>query len=228
MRIHPKNWQEFQHYKDRNPAWIKLHKRLLDDFAFQRLPVASRALAPMLWLLASEASDGVIDATMEEIAFRLRMTEQDLSEAIKPLLESEFFNLEHDASAMLAEVYPREERETEEEIEKTNPSDCQKDRPQVASRTRRQNSVPMPESFPDSAAKANAIAYWRQHGRADQFDVDIEADAFIAHNLKNAATYRDWNGAWRTWYVNAVKFAKERPRPRYSGGVTPMASPAGG
>jgi hypothetical protein len=25
-----KNWSEFQHYKDRNPPWIKLHRTLLD------------------------------------------------------------------------------------------------------------------------------------------------------------------------------------------------------
>jgi hypothetical protein len=54
MLIVPNNWAELQHYKDRSPPWIKLHKKLLDNFEFQSLPVASRALAPMLWLLASE------------------------------------------------------------------------------------------------------------------------------------------------------------------------------
>jgi hypothetical protein len=33
-----KNWSEFQHYKDRNPPWIKLHRALLDDYAFAALP----------------------------------------------------------------------------------------------------------------------------------------------------------------------------------------------
>ena len=35
-------------------------------------------IAPMLWLLASEANDGVINKSIEEIAFRLRMTEKDV------------------------------------------------------------------------------------------------------------------------------------------------------
>jgi len=26
-----KNWHKFQHYKHRNPPWIKLHRGLLDD-----------------------------------------------------------------------------------------------------------------------------------------------------------------------------------------------------
>jgi len=91
MALTPKNWASFQHYKDRSPAWIKLHKGLLNDFAFTRLPLASRALAPMLWLLASEYEGGRITASHEEIAFRLHITESDLRDALKPLIASGFF-----------------------------------------------------------------------------------------------------------------------------------------
>lgn len=118
-----KNWGEFQHYKDRAPAWIKLHKRLLDDFEYQSLPLASRALAPMLWLLASEENDGTIDFNPKKLAFRLRTTVEEINEAVKPLIENGFFSLigdcNSDASDLLAEVLPREEkRREEEEIEK--------------------------------------------------------------------------------------------------------------
>ena len=61
MKLTPRNWDDFQHYKERRPVWIKLHKNLLDDYEFHCLPVASKALAPLLWLLASEYSDGTID-----------------------------------------------------------------------------------------------------------------------------------------------------------------------
>lgn len=91
MRIIPKNWSNFQHYKHRSPPWIKLHRNLLDDMHFQRLPTASKALAPMLWLLASESNEGVIQKTTEEIAFRLRMTEKEVITAIKPLIDNGFF-----------------------------------------------------------------------------------------------------------------------------------------
>ncbi len=91
MSITPKNWKSFQHYKERTPAWIKLHKGLLTDFTFNRLPLASRALAPMLWLLASEYEEGEITASMEEIAFRLHVNEADLREALSPLIDSGFF-----------------------------------------------------------------------------------------------------------------------------------------
>lgn len=106
MRLTPKNWGSFQHYKDRSPAWIKLHRSLLDDYEFHCLPVASRALAPCIWLLAAEYENGVIDATPEKIAFRLRMTPAELCEALKPLIDRGFLKPEDGASEVLAECKP--------------------------------------------------------------------------------------------------------------------------
>jgi hypothetical protein len=100
MKLIPKNWDNFQHYKHRSPPWIKLHRNLLDDMHYQRLPIASKALAPMLWLLASESNTGVIEKTTEEIAFRLRMLEKDVINAIKPLIDNGFFS---DADNVLAD-----------------------------------------------------------------------------------------------------------------------------
>lgn len=49
-----KNWHEFQHYTDRNPPWIKLHRALLDDYEFSRLQDASKAHLMLIWLFASQ------------------------------------------------------------------------------------------------------------------------------------------------------------------------------
>jgi hypothetical protein len=118
MKLTPKNWNTFQHYKDRAPAWIKLHKGLLDDFQFASLPVASRALAPCLWLLASEYEGGEITATLDEIAFRLRMSRGELSEAIHPLIESKFFTIDSDLLAEPEQLaIPEKEKEKEKERE---------------------------------------------------------------------------------------------------------------
>jgi hypothetical protein len=114
-----KNWSEFQHYKDRNPSWIKLHKRTLDDRDFQRLPVASRALAPMLWLLASEYEGGILPYDVDLFAFRTRQTEKEIESALKPLIEKGFFVLSQDASTTLADclqpAMPRREEKRREE-----------------------------------------------------------------------------------------------------------------
>ena len=103
MVLQPKNWADFQHYKNRAPPWIKLQKTLLDDYDFHCLPVASRALAPLLWLIASESMDGSFDATAEKIGFRLRQPAKDIAAAIKPLIDKGFFLVVQHASSVLAD-----------------------------------------------------------------------------------------------------------------------------
>lgn len=120
--IRPKNWGDFQHYKDRDPPWIKLHKKLLDNFQFHRLPVDSRALAPMLWLLASEDKNGLIVADPQEIGFRLRMSAEQVEAALNPLIQANFFEVVQVDSDALAEVVrdatPETEAETQEQTQK--------------------------------------------------------------------------------------------------------------
>ena len=119
MQLKPKNWDVFQHYKDRCPPWIKLHRDLLNNRDYICLPLASKALAPLLWLLASESKDGVFDASTEELVFRLRMTESEVIDGVKPLIDKGFFVI---ASGVLAErkqvAIPEREREREGETEK--------------------------------------------------------------------------------------------------------------
>jgi hypothetical protein len=98
-----KNWPKFQHYKDRNPPWLKLHKSFLDDYEFHRLPAASRAIAPCVWLLASESTDGSVAHDSEMIAFRLRMSVKDVEAAIQPLVSAGFLIMMQDASKTLAD-----------------------------------------------------------------------------------------------------------------------------
>ena len=97
--LQAKNWHQFQHYGNRRPPWIKLYRGLLDDYDFHRLPIASKALAPMLWLLASENPEGIVSGRVVEIAFRIRMSEDDFLAALNPLVEAGFFA---DASTVLA------------------------------------------------------------------------------------------------------------------------------
>ena len=119
--IKPKNWSQFQHYNRRSPPWIKLHRSLLDDYEFQRLHVASRALAPCLWLLASEHPEGHVKASTEILSFRLRLPEKEVETGLRPLIDNGFFEVlddcKHDASALLARCLrgatPERERETE-------------------------------------------------------------------------------------------------------------------
>lgn len=118
MILKPKNWHTFQHYKDRNPPWIKLHKSLLDDFDYQCLPDASKAIAPMLWLLASEAMDGAIEMTEEAFVFRLRKPFPELLDAIQPLVSKGFFTCDSIVLAECKRDAPLEEERRGEDIKK--------------------------------------------------------------------------------------------------------------
>lgn len=48
------NWERHQHYKDRNPPWIKLHRDLLTSETWVSSDDASKALAIALMVLAAE------------------------------------------------------------------------------------------------------------------------------------------------------------------------------
>lgn len=52
-----KNWERFQHYKRRNPPWIKLYTHLLDDYEFGSLGDASKLLALFILMLAAKANN---------------------------------------------------------------------------------------------------------------------------------------------------------------------------
>jgi hypothetical protein len=114
MLLQPKNWAVFQHYKDRCPPWIKLHRDLLNDRAYMRLPIASKAIAPMLWLLASESKDGVFDGSLDELVFRLHITPKEYQDGVKPLIDNDFFNV---VSGVIAECKQVAIPETETEGE---------------------------------------------------------------------------------------------------------------
>lgn len=198
VRITPKNWKAFQHYGNRKPPWIKLHRSLLDDFAFACLPLASKALAPCLWLLASEREDAVIEATIDEIAFRVRMTPAEVRSGIKGLIDKGFFL---DASNTLAERKQSAsldiERETEKEVEK------EKER---EGRTRGARLAP------DWKPTGEDVSFAEQLGVQWQGEADRFRDYWIAQPGQKGVK-ADWSGTWRNWIRRA---AEQKPRGKKS------------
>ena len=90
-----KNWREFQHYKKRNPPWIKLHAALLRDYEFSRLQDDNKLQLILIWLLASQM-DGKIPNDPEWLKKNLGL-EDEID--VKPLIEGGFLV---DASKVLA------------------------------------------------------------------------------------------------------------------------------
>lgn len=54
-----RNWYSFQHYKDRNPPWIKLYNELLDDYEFDSLSDAAKGHLICIWMLASRLDNKI-------------------------------------------------------------------------------------------------------------------------------------------------------------------------
>ena len=116
MRI--KNWDRFQHFKDRKPIWIKLYRDLLDDLNWHELDPKSAKALVMIWLIASEDL-GILPET-KTLAFRLRMSEKETKEVITRLsswLEQDDINAISDGYQVDMLEKRREETDKEKEIE---------------------------------------------------------------------------------------------------------------
>lgn len=54
-----RNLERFQHYKDRNPVWVKLYVKTLDDEQLNEMPTATRLLAILLLLVAARRNNRI-------------------------------------------------------------------------------------------------------------------------------------------------------------------------
>jgi hypothetical protein len=122
-----KNWSQFQHYRDRNPVWVKLYLSLLDDYGITRLTDADRGQLFLIWLLAAR-NGGVLPNDPKWIAGRIACSGTlKLGKLIAAgfLIEAD---VEDSSSIPLAGVEQdaclekrRDREETEERREETSP-----------------------------------------------------------------------------------------------------------
>jgi hypothetical protein len=115
-----KNWDKFQHYKDRSPPWIKLHRDLLSSETWVCLDDAGRVLAIASMMLAA-ATDNKIPDNPRYIR---RVAYLDYDPDFAPLVECGFLEIIDengvalaDASTMLADARPEERRGEERRVE---------------------------------------------------------------------------------------------------------------
>jgi hypothetical protein len=180
-----KNYNKFQHFKDRRPPWIKLHREMLDQRDISLISDRSFRVLIGLWLLASE------DETMEgclpeipEIAFRLRMPESDI---IKSFQELRHFVVDVDIK-MISERYQVDVPETETETE-----------------TKRETETERPTSAKSRSTKLDAnwqlpddYAIWAKQERPE-LNVNQVAAGFKDYWISEAKAKADWFATWRNW-----------------------------
>lgn len=106
-----KNWQDFQHYKDRCPPWIKLHYELMTSKDWVKFDDASKLLAVVCMMLGSR-SEGLIE---DDLDYLQQVAHLRKKPDLKPLIDSGFLILTSDsladASTMQADAIIEERRE---------------------------------------------------------------------------------------------------------------------
>lgn len=114
-----RNWEQFQHYKDRNPPWIKLHFALLASEDWVTLDDASKLLAVVCMLIASR-NNGLVP---NNPAYLKRVAYLDRLPKLKPLIDCGFLeipqadasDLQAPASSMQANARPETDTDTDTE-----------------------------------------------------------------------------------------------------------------
>ncbi|MCP4640625.1 MAG: hypothetical protein GY851_09340 [bacterium] len=172
MRI--RNWRRHQHYSNRCPPWIKLHRDLLNDPEVMALKGDEFKLLVCLWLIASEQPEG--DGTLpplKTIAYRLHMTESALTKGLRGLAGF----IEMDASTPLAECLQHAtsegEGETERETEGESFNEFWEHYPHRVGKKAARKAWAAAKDKPDLPALLNALDRAK---RSKQW-----ADGFIPH-----------------------------------------------
>lgn len=109
-----RQWNEFQHYKDRDPPWIKLHRKLLTSQTWVSSDDASRALAIALMLLAA-GTDNKIPA---DPAYLKRVAYLNSEPDWMPLVRNGFVDLIGENGEVLADASKTLAKRTECSSEK--------------------------------------------------------------------------------------------------------------
>lgn len=87
-----RNWETFQHYKDRRPPWIKFHVLLLQDYDLQKLTPVAQLLYDRLLLLAA-ITDNNVPNDAAWIAGKLSLRVRDVTESLETLCKSGFLSV---------------------------------------------------------------------------------------------------------------------------------------
>jgi hypothetical protein len=117
--ISVRNWTQYQHYKDRNPPWIKLHRELLTSHTWVAADDASRVLAISIMMLAAATGNKIPadPAYIQRVAYLNKVPDFTF------LINCQFIDISEElngASSTLADASKfqasaRPERETEGE-----------------------------------------------------------------------------------------------------------------
>ena len=203
MPIKVKDWNKFQHFKDRKPPWIKLYRDILDDLEWHELdPVAAKALVA-IWLIASE-NDGELPE-VKKLAFRLRVTEK---QAISIVLQLDHWLIQDDIN-LISDCYQSDSLEIE--IEKETYRKETETKKETEKRERTPRATRLSQDWQPSNSD---LDYARELGWTDK-QVRETAQDFLDYWMAKSgqgATKVDWSATWRRWCRNTAPKADATSR----------------
>lgn len=209
-----KNFDKFQHYKERNPPWIKVHRSIFDDYEFECLQDASKLHLMLIWVLASQC-ENKIPADPEWLKRKLGVKGRvDL----KPLIDKGFLFCKQDASDLHtnADSETEESRDRGEKNTVENPFDFEK--------------VWILYPLKDGKKQARRFFDGSVQNEQDWKDIHTALTNYLAHvdsvrknghpdrAYKNGST---WFNNWRDWLdfevVKEETWAESRQRRKVEG-----------
>lgn len=191
-----KGWENFQHYKNRRPPWIRLYRDILEDPDFHELDGDDFKALVMIWLIASEDPNLVGELPdSKKLAFRLRITEKKLTALLK--------RLDHwilsDDSDMLA--------------------DCQQDAiPDQREREIRGEGDQRRGRKPSKKQKTTLPENWTPNEKHEHLaneqgvNFKTECDKFKDYALSNNWKKADWDATFRNWLRKAGEYQSSGSR----------------
>lgn len=206
-----RGWDRYQHYKDRDPPWIKLYRDILTTESWVLGNDTSRLIQVASILLAARYNNQIPHQwnLIRKVAC-LDCTEKSFNDAVTHLVSTNFLEIqlvagaekpaEQSASVMLATCTSETEQSRAEGEQRQSKS------------ARARPAKRCPEEFQLDAE----LRTWAAENFPD-VSVERETAAFRDHEYRTAKT--DWRAAWRTWIRNAANFAKPngagKPKPKF-------------
>ena len=222
-----RNWHKYQHYRERNPPWIKLHVEMLASEEWVTLADADKLTAIVCMMIAAKEHGRLTD----NADFIRRVAYLQATPDLGPLIASGFLEPIADADGskeaptdddgrstmqaradgckpMLADARPEKETESEKEKERilSDPPPADADAAAPSIKSGRKNYPDDFEAFwrdyPTDAlmSKMKAFEKWRRLSAEDRAAAARAVPGFRAHCGKNP-TYRP---------VHAERFLSQR------------------
>jgi hypothetical protein len=190
-------WEKFQHYKDRDPPWIKLYRDLFTSESWVLGTDTSRLVQVASLLLAARYHNATpLQWNLVRKVANLDCTEKQFNEAIAHLVSTKFLEIQQvpvteeasvqSASSVLATCASETEGEkSREEADKS-------------ARARARPSKRCPQEFQVTAD----LMAWAER-KVPGVDVASETERFRDYEFKNP--HSDWPATWREWMRKAAE-----------------------